>query len=80
LTVAVISSKAAAVCSKLAACCSVRLERSSDAEEISVAPHAFGKFGVDLKMQEGFETKNRPEGRRVWLQLYVPLGAAEPSR
>ena len=38
LTVAVISSSAAAVSSRLAACCSVRRDRSSDAWVISPAP------------------------------------------
>ena len=37
-TVAVISSRAAAVSSRLAACCSVRRDRFSDALEISSAP------------------------------------------
>ena len=39
LTVAVISSSAAAVCSRLAACCSVRRDRSSEAWVISSAPN-----------------------------------------
>ena len=38
LTVAVISSSAAAVSSRLEACCSVRRERSFDAVEISCVP------------------------------------------
>ena len=38
LTVAVISSRAAAVSSRLAACCSVRRDKSSEAVEISSAP------------------------------------------
>ena len=38
LTVAVISSRAAAVSSRLAACCSVRRDRSSAALEISSEP------------------------------------------
>lgn len=38
------------------------------------------KFTVALKYQREMFVRNRPEGNRIWLQMYMPFGQGAPGR